>query len=127
MKTLIMANRRLTVREIGDELGISKDSAHAILTQDLSMRRVSEKFVPRLLSEEQKQVRLDIVQNFLQTTDGNPEYLNTVITGDESWVYGYDPETKAQSSQWKHSSSPRPKNARQMRSKTKVMLTVCLF
>ena len=27
--------------------------------------------------------------------------LKKVITDDESWVYGYDPETKQQSSQWK--------------------------
>ena len=53
-KTLIVTNRRLAVREIGDELGISKDSAHAILTQNLGIRRVSAEFVPRLLSEEQK-------------------------------------------------------------------------
>ncbi len=116
VKTLIMANRHLIVREIGDELGISKDSAHAILTQDLGMRRVSAKFVPRLLSEEQKQVRLDIAQDLLQTANDNPEYLYTVITGDESWVYGYFPETKAQSSHWKHPSPPRPKKAQQVRS-----------
>ena len=96
VKTLIMANHCLTVREIGDELGISKDSGHAILMQDLGMRRVSAKFVPRLLSGKQKQVHLDIAQDLLQTTDDNPVYLNSVITGDESWVYGYDPETKAQ-------------------------------
>ena len=72
------------------------------------MCRVSAKFVLRLLSEEQKQVRLDIAQNLLQTTDDNHEYLNTVITGDENWVYEYDPETKAQSSQWKYPSSARP-------------------
>jgi hypothetical protein len=47
-----------------------------------------------------------------------------MITGDETWVYGYDPETKVQSSQWKHSSSPRPKKAQQVRSKVKVLLTV---
>jgi histone-lysine N-methyltransferase SETMAR len=47
-----------------------------------------------------------------------------VITGDESWVYGYDPETKAQSSKWKHPSSPRPKKAQQVRSNVKVLLTV---
>ena len=81
------------------------------------MRRVSAKLVPRLLSEEeQKQVRLDIVQNLLQTTDDYAEYLNTVITGDESWVYGYDLKTKAQSSQWKHPLLPKLKKARQVRS-----------
>ena len=47
-----------------------------------------------------------------------------VITGDESWVYGYDIKTKAQSSQWKHTESPRPKKARPVRSNVKVLLSV---
>ena len=37
---------------------------------------------------------------------------------DESWIYCYDPETKRQSSQWKHASSPWPKKARQSKSTT---------
>ena len=56
--------------------------------------------------------------------DDNPDLLKKVITGDESWVYGYDIETKAQSSQWKRSVERRPKKARQIRSKVKVLLTV---
>jgi hypothetical protein len=48
----------------------------------------------------------------------------TVITGHETWVYGYDPETKVQSSQSKHSSSQRPKKAQRVWSKVKVLLTV---
>jgi transposase len=47
-----------------------------------------------------------------------------VITGDETWVYRYDLETKVQSSQWKHSSSPRPNTAQRVWSKVKVLLTV---
>ena len=121
---LIMDDRRLTVREIGDELNISKDSAHVILTQDLGMHRVAAKFVPRLLSEEQRCVHKETAEDLLQTCNAIPDYLDTIITGDETWVYGYDPETKAQSSQWKRPSSPRPTKARQVRSKTKVMLTV---
>jgi hypothetical protein len=39
-------------------------------------------------------------------------------------VYGYDPETKVQSSQWKHSSSPRTKKAQWVQSKFKVLLTI---
>jgi hypothetical protein len=46
-----------------------------------------------------------------------------VITGDETWAYKYDQEMKVQSSQWKHSSSPRPKKVR-VRSKVKMLLTV---
>jgi len=48
--------------------------------------------------------------------------MSSVITGDESWVYGYDPETKQMSSQWKTATSPRPKKARQVKSNVKTML-----
>ena len=52
----------------------------------------------------------------------NPEFLGRVITGDETWVFQYDPETKRQSLQWKTANSPRPKKARMSKSKIKVML-----
>ena len=48
--------------------------------------------------------------------------LENVITGDESWLFQYDPETKRQSLQWKSVSSPRPKKARLQCSQVKVML-----
>ena len=48
--------------------------------------------------------------------------LSSVITGDECWVYGYDPETKQMSSKWSTSSSPRPKKVRQVKSNIKTRL-----
>jgi len=50
------------------------------------------------------------------------QFLKNTVAGDESWVYGYDPETKHQSSQWKGPTYPRTKKGRGVRSKTKVML-----
>ena len=50
-----------------------------------------------------------------------------VITGDESWVYSYAIETKAQSSYCKRSEEPRPKKARQVRENVNVSLTVFLY
>ena len=41
---------------------------------------------------------------------------------DESWIYCYDPETKRQSSQWKHAGSPRAKKARQIKSTHKLLM-----
>ena len=59
------------------------------------MHRVAAKFVPKLLPSEQKDLRFEVAQDLLDTANTDPEFLNTVITGDESWVYGYDPETKS--------------------------------
>ena len=52
---MIRSNRRLTIREIYEDLNISCVSVQNILTTDLNMRRVSAKFVPRVLTVEQKQ------------------------------------------------------------------------
>jgi len=46
----------------------------------------------------------------------DPEFYSKIIIGDESWCYGYDPETKQQSSHCKTPSSPRVKKARQVKS-----------
>jgi hypothetical protein len=72
------------------------------------------KSVPKLLSQEQHQLRLEVVRDMLECASEDPEFLKTVIPGDETWVYEYDPEMKVQLSQWKHSSSPRPKKAQQV-------------
>ena len=119
-----MQNRRITIRELADATGISIGSVYSIVTEDLGFKRISAKFVPKLLTIEQKQLRLEIAQDMLEIVKSDPKFFNTVISGDETWVYGYDPETKFQSSQWKHPKSPRPKKARQVRSNVKVMLTV---
>ena len=88
--------------------------------------RIFIKIVPKLLSHEEQKLRLDVAQDMLECTQVDEDFLKTVITGDESWVYGYDPDTKAQSLQLKTPGSPRPKKARQVRSKVKVLLTVFL-
>ena len=80
------------------------------------MRHVASKFVPRLLSVDQKQQRLDVCLDLKENAANDPSFLSNVITGDETWVYAYDPKTKTQSSQWKSPGSHRPKKARQVRS-----------
>lgn len=108
----IRGNRRLTIMELSNEFQISFESVQTILTTDLDMRRVAAKFVPKLLSDEQKENRKQIATDLLECSESDDFFFKSIITGDESWVYGYDPETKVQSSQWKTSDSPRPKKAR---------------
>jgi len=64
------------------------------------MHRVITKFVLRLLTDNQKENRVEISQELLAEADGNENFLKNIITGDEMWVYGYDVETKMQSTQW---------------------------
>ena len=52
INTLVRANRRLTVRELAEDCGISVGSCHHILTEELNMHRVAAKFVPRLMTSD---------------------------------------------------------------------------
>ena len=54
-----------------------------------------------LLLPEQKEHHAAVANDLIQTATNEPDFLKKVITGGELWDYGYDPETKAQSSQWK--------------------------
>jgi len=65
---------------------------------------------------------VNISQELLDCVSVNENFLKTIVTGDETWVYGYDIETKAQSSRWMGQGSPRLKKARMSRSNMKVML-----
>jgi len=104
-------DRQYTIDEISEALGVSWSSCQQILTMDLNMRCVAAKFVPRLLKQEQKNTRLTLCHDLKNQIESDPNFLSKVITGDESWCYGYDPETKQASSQWKTPTSPRPKKA----------------
>jgi len=66
--------------------------------------------------------RQTIARDLFERSCEDVQFLKNIVTADESLVYGYDPETKQQSSQWKGPTSPRPKKGRQVRSKTMVML-----
>ena len=122
VKQLVCVDRRLMVRMIAEELSINKDTVWRIITENRKMRKVCEKMVSKLLSEDQKQQRVTVCQDIIERLEDDPDLLWRVITGDESWIFEYDPATKRQSHQWKSPASPRPKKARMSKSKVKVML-----
>ncbi|UYV67568.1 hypothetical protein LAZ67_5001242 [Cordylochernes scorpioides] len=104
IKELIKSNRRISINYLSSETGLSVGLCHQIVTKDLDMIRTSSKFVPRILTQEQKEVRMDVCKNM--------NGCKKIITGGETWVYQYDPETKRQSSQWIERGEPKPKKAR---------------
>jgi hypothetical protein len=56
--------------------------------------------------------------------DADKISFNKIITGDETWSFAYDPETKRQSSEWVGETSPGPKKLKFQRSRLKTMLII---
>jgi hypothetical protein len=65
------------------------------------MHRVTAKFAPKILTSDQKQQHIIVCEQLHQIAFNNATFVSRVITGHKSWIYGYDPKTKQQSSQWK--------------------------
>ena len=54
---IVRENRWLTIRSIAEQVNIERETVRKILTEDLDMRKVFAKMVPKELTEEQKQRR----------------------------------------------------------------------
>ncbi|XP_066258179.1 histone-lysine N-methyltransferase SETMAR-like [Euwallacea similis] len=126
IRDLVRSDRRLTVRMIGQELNLTHTTVHQILTNELGMRKICSKMVPKNLSQNQKDIRKERCLDLLESIENEPNFVERVITSDESWVFEYDPETKRQSMEWHRLTSPRSKKERMIKSKIKCML-ICFF
>jgi hypothetical protein len=75
VRAVIRENSRLTVREVSEEVGISKSSWHTILTGKLEIHRVDAKFVPRLLTDQQKANRVTVSQELFDGSNADENFL----------------------------------------------------
>jgi len=104
---------------------MSHGSAYNIVHDDLRYRTACRRWVPRNLSHDHKRAWQAICQeHFDRHACEGDDFLHQIVTGDKSWVYHYEPESKIQSMQWNHPSSPATKKFRTQASTGKVMLTI---
>ncbi|UYV74225.1 hypothetical protein LAZ67_11002523 [Cordylochernes scorpioides] len=104
---------------------IRRSSIGTIMSDVLNFRKVCARWVPRLLSENHKQQRMEAARAFLEMhrRDGD-QLFSRIVTGDESWVHHSTPETKRQSTVWKKPEESAPKKAKVTISAGKVMAIV---
>ena len=94
---LIRANRWITTRELCTELNIGF-SALETMVATLEYRKVCARWVPRMLTQEHKEHRMQVCQDLLNQYEAECDsFLDRIITGDETWCHHYEPEAKLQS------------------------------
>jgi hypothetical protein len=72
----------------------------------LGYTKVSSRWVPRMLTPEKKQERVEICEELLKRyREEGDRFLLNIVTGDESWIHHFDPEEKRLSMQYRHTPS----------------------
>ena len=120
-------DRRLSIETISTQFDVSVGTVHTIIREELKMRKICAKFVPRVPREDQKERRCHDNREMVELINSDPAVLDALVTCDDSWIYCYDPETKSQSSQWKHAGSHRHKKARQSKCNLKLFMIPLFF
>jgi len=125
IEEVILGDRCLTIREIAAITGVSKSQVHRIMSEELHMRKLTARWVPRLLNNDQKANRKSACQELLQLVhDLGEAFWSRIVTVDETWLPFYLPETKEQSRQWCRPGDRPPLKAKTVPSAGKVMVTV---
>ena len=109
IKEIIEGDARFTVHDIARKVGISLSTVHLILKKHLKVRKISARWVPHLLTDEQKRQWVKVAKKLLQMF---PKYdkkqFANFVTGDETWVHYFEPVRKVSNKIWamKHSKLP---------------------
>ena len=92
---IVLTDRRVKVRELVEATGISHGTVISILHEQLGMKKLSARWVPRLLTVNHN--RVTISKQCLEMFQRNPDKFLRFITVNETWIHYFTSETKEQS------------------------------
>ena len=104
---------------------ISQSLIHEIATEKLQFLKLCSRWVPKIQAEQhQKQQMSSAFQFLTHCNEGSENFLSQIVTGDETWVSYDTPESKRQSMEWRHTSSPTKLKPKQTLTPRRIMCTV---
>jgi [histone H3]-lysine36 N-dimethyltransferase SETMAR len=122
---IVTEDRRISIEKISHILGISYGSVHSILHEDLHLSKLSSRWVPKMLRFHEKQKRIDCASANLKIYKDNPENFEfRLVTGDETWVHHFEPESKQQSMEWTEVGQKPPIKFKAQKSARKVLASI---
>ena len=105
--------------------GISDGSVQTILKKRLDLRKACTRWVPYLLTEEQKTQRLKCARELLKTYKGcYSRVISNLLTGDETWEHMSEPPRRADNKQWKRKVQKRSCIAKSTISSKKMLYAI---
>lgn len=123
VRQLIETDKKITCQQIRTTLGIGMSQVQKILHLHLKVRKLCTRWIPHDLSEDQKRLRVKWCRKMIKKFDGGQSMaVYNIVTGDETWVYCFEPERKSQSAEWVFPFEELPTKVKKSRSTGKKMV-----
>ena len=74
---IVQQNHRLSIRAVAELINIDNETVRQILHSNFNMKRVCSKMVLKLLTPEQKEIRMNICADNLQNTEKTQTFYRT--------------------------------------------------
>lgn len=125
IRRLLEEDRKVSIAKLSAWSGLSIGTVFKIVRHDLGLRKYTTRWVPHVLSEANKQARLQCCEAALSAYNKQPEaFLKCIITMDETWVFTYEPETVQEAMEWAESKDQVSKRAKLNHGIKKAMLSI---
>jgi hypothetical protein len=122
---MVLDDRRVKMHEIAETIGISKELVGYILREEMDIKKLCTRWVPRWFTAVQKCTHMKTSKQCLECFNKNKtDFVHRFITMDETWIHHYTPESKQQSKQWTEAGCSAPKKTSLVPSAGKVMASV---
>ena len=82
-------------------------------------------WVPHLLTEGQKKNGVRLASQVIEKYDKcDPHHLEEIVTGNETWIYRFQPDSKAKNKVWVSSEGNRPVIARRCKTSSRMLYAI---
>ena len=96
-----------------------------ILRERLGLRKIWAHWVPHLLTDEQKQSRVRHASQVIEKYDKcDPRHLEEIVTGNETCIYHFQPNSKAKNKVWVSSEGDRPVTAHRLKTSNRMLYAI---
>ena len=92
---MLKEDRRQTIWHIVEPTYIHATTVYRIVSDDLGIKKVPAHWMPRMLTDEQKQNLVDVCTVLFCRLQAQPQiFLDMIVMQDETWIHHFDPERK---------------------------------
>lgn len=124
IRLILKKDTRDTVRQLARTTNLPVARVHWILNQHLGFSKINARWIPPLLTDDQKRSRVEKAKLLFIKPKYSKKTLDNLVTGDETWVYFFEPKRKCSYQVWATRNAKRSSIVKRIRTVRKVLYLI---